>query len=747
MACIGRSACLALCLTWLAPRAAAGQAPIDLAHIDPQTFHAMAVRIPRGQAPKIDGRLDDAAWALAPAQGNFIQREPNAGAPISERTEFKVLYDDRKIYFGLWAFDSDPNGIRASEYKRDSGLAKGDQMRIVIDTFHDRRNGFYFATNPLGAEKDAQYTDNARVTNNDWNAVWECRTSRDGHGWYAEIAIPLSQLRFKTAIGETTWGLNVGRRIVRKNEESYWVSYPRAQGAYGFARLSNAGVLDGLRDIEARRRLEVVPFVAPTASHDDVTGTSTTDLAHYGVDARVGITDTLTADITYKTDFAQVEADQEVVNTSRFSLFFPEKRQFFTETAGLFNYGKTGTENGDQGPGLLPLFYSRRIGLTDDGLEVPILAGGRVTGRAGPYTLGVMNIETDELSSTAPAFQLPRANYTVIRVKRNVFGYSSVGAIFLNKEGGGGPDYNRTAGVDLNLVLGKTTTLTALAARTFTPGVTSGDFAGGFDFAYQKDRYNYGLTYLDVGPAFNAEMGYIRRTDIRNPKVRAAWTPRPKWRGVRQLTVGGLLDTYANHAGQPVSQTTDGQFVTAFDDTSTLTVDVAHDTDRLAVPWRLGNGIVPVGRYDWNTFTASYVSNASLRVSGSAGVQTGSYYSGDKTTLTAGLSVLPVSRLLAEMSYTRNRITLPAVPVYITNTVSTRVSYSFSPFLFAKGFIQYNDAKRQATVNLLLWYIYRPGSDFYIVYNQGWDTDLAGPHFMQPRSRSLSVKLTYWISR
>lgn len=743
-------AILALSIAVLAPGLAAGrQAPVDLATIDPQTFHAIAVRLPRGLSPKIDGRLDDAVWQLAPAQGHFIQREPNPGAPISERTEFRILYDDRTIYFALWAFDSEASGIRASEFKRDSGLAKGDQMRIVIDTFHDRRNGFYFATNPLGALKDAQYTDNARVTNNDWNAVWQCRTTRDDKGWYAEIAIPLSQLRFKTAIGETTWGLNVGRRIVRKNEESYWVSYPRAQGAFGFARLSNAGVLDGLRNIESRRRLELVPFIAPTSGHDYVTGASTTRLSRVGLDARVGVTDTLTADLTYKTDFAQVEADQEVVNVSRFSLFFPEKRQFFTETAGLFNYGKVGMENGDQGPGLLPLFYSRRIGLTDDGTEVPLLGGARLTGRIGNYSLGLMNIETDEMTygPSAATLRLSRANYSVVRVKRNVFGYSSVGAIFLNREGGTGDAFNRTAGVDLNLVLGKTTTLTALAARTFTPGSKGDDYAGGFDFAYQKDRYNYGVTYLDVGPSFDAGMGYIQRTDIRNPRARAAWTPRPKWPGVRQLSFGASVDTFANHAGQLVSQTDDGQVVAAFNDTSILTVDVLHDRDTLTSPWQLGNGVIATGVHRWNTFSASYVSNSSLPVSGSAGVQTGSYYSGDKTTMSAGLNFLPLVRLLVETSYNRNRVALPAFPVYTTNTISTRVSYSFSPSLFAKGFVQYNDAKRQATVNLLLWCIYRPGSDLYVVYNEGWDTALPGPHVIEPRSRSLSVKFTYWLSR
>ena len=708
----------------------------------------MAVRLPRGQVPRIDGRLDDAVWALAPVNGNFIQREPTPGAPISERTEFRVLYDDRKIYFGLWAFDSDARGIRASEMKRDSPLAKGDQMRIVIDTFHDRRNGFYFATNPLGALKDAQYTDNARVTNNDWNAVWECRTTIDDKGWYAEIAIPFSQLRFRKSIGETTWGLNVGRRIVRKNEESYWVPYPRAQGAFGFARLSNAGVLDGLRDLPALRRLELVPFLAPQVGRDYAAGVSTTSVDRYGFDARAGFTETLTADVTFKTDFAQVEADQEVVNVTRFSLFFPEKRQFFTESGGLFNYGKPGTENGDQGPGLLPLFYTRRIGLTADGREVPLMGGGRVTGRLGPYSLGLMDIETDEMNdagSQGPA--VPRANYSVIRVKRNVFTHSSMGAIFLNRQGGPGAAFNRTAGVDLNLVLGRTTTLTALAAKTFTPGSKGNDYSTGFDFAFQKDRYNYGVTYLDVGAAFNAEMGYIRRTDIRNPKLRAAWTPRPHWPGVRQLTVGASLDTYASHEGGIVSRTEDGQFGVAFDDTSTLSVDLARDYDRLEAPWQLGNGTVPAGGHRWNTLTASYASNVSLGVSGTAGLQTGSYYTGDKTTCSVGLNLLPLETLLIETSYNRNRITLPAVAPYLPHPVSTRVSYSFSPSLFAKGFIQYNDTKRQATLNLLFWYIYRPGSDFYVVYNQGWDTNLPGPHFMQVHNRSLSIKVTYWLSR
>lgn len=742
-----RLAAVLLLVLVCAPRAGA-QDPLDLDKVRPETYRATAARLPGGAAPKIDGHLDDEVWQLAPVTGGFIQREPHPGAPSTERTEFRILYDDRKIYFAIWAFDSNPAGIIASELKRDSGLTKGDRIAIVIDTFYDRRNGFYFATNPLGAEKDAQYTDNSRVRNNDWNAVWECRTSIDDKGWYVEIAIPLSQLRFKKSVGDTIWGLNIARSIVRKNEETYWVPYPRIQAANGFAYLSNAGVLEGLRDLPSARRLEFVPFIAPQVGRADDTGASLQKLNRAGFDARVGLTNTLTADLTYRTDFAQVEADQEVVNVTRFSLFFPEKRQFFTESAALFNYGKPGVESGDFGPGLLPLFYSRRIGLTPDGREVPIVGGGRVTGRVGRYSVGLMNIETDQATfAGGTALGVPRANYSVARVRRDVFSGSSVGAIFLNRQGGLGADYNRTLGVDANLVFAADRRLTLLLAKTFTAGTHGQDYAVAVDYAQQRDRYSYDFTYLDVGPGFNAEMGYIQRTDTRHPRARAAWTPRPGWRGVRQLSFGGYAESYATHEGQVESRTVDGQVGVTFSDTGLFTVDVLRDYDLLTSPFRLGPGTIPAGGHRWTTTRVAYTSSPRLRVSGNGYVESGSYYDGDKTTYSTGLSIVARETLVLDLAINHNRITLPATPVYATNTISTRLSYSFSPTVFAKAFAQYNDDRKLASLNLLFWSIYRPGSDFYVVYNQQWDTDLPGARFLQRKNRTLSVKLTYWLSR
>jgi hypothetical protein len=520
----------------------------------------------------------------------------------------------------------------------------------------------------------------------------------------------------------------------------------------GLARMSGAGVLLGMKDVRPRRRAELVPYVAPRASRDYTTQTSAEVDTGYGFDARVGLTQSLNADVTYRTDFAQVEADQEVVNLTRFSLFFPEKRQFFTESAGIFDYGKTGAGGGAGGdlasPGLLPIYYSRRIGL-HDGQEVPILAGGRLTGRVGGTTVGALNIETDETTVRSGNADLlvPRANYTVMRVKRDILSKSSIGAIFLNRQGGPALDSHRSAGVDALFTIGRQLDFAMLAAKTFTPGASGRDWAGAFDLGWKNDAFDYSVTYLDIAERFNAEMGFIPRADIRNSKSRIAWTPRPKWKGVRQLTVAGSVNYFENHAGRVESRNNGFDVSISRHDSSSISFNLDRDYDYLPYDWSTGAGVVPTGGYTWNTFRARYSSDQSRRVYGNLSYDTGGYYSGDKRTVRAGFSVLPLETLLVENSYTRNVITLPARPTYVTNTLSTRASYSFSPDLFLKTYIQYNDANRTASLNILFWYIYRPGSDFYIVYNQGWDTDLPGPRDARTRAKSLAVKMTYWLSR
>jgi len=729
------------------------QASFDIKTVDPETFRAIAFKITEAQRPDIDGRLNEEAWALAPVQGNFVQREPSYGAPSSEKTEFRVLYDDKMLYIGVWVWDSDPDGIMGSEMKRDAGLSKGDQLKITIDTFHDHRNAFYFSTNPLGAYKDANTVENGRTINYDWNAVWDNKTSIDGKGWYVEMAIPLSQLRFKTTIGESTWGLNLCRILFRKNEESYWVPFPREWGPSGFARVSNAGVLQGLSDIKSRRRIEFVPFLLPEAARDYQAGTEADISAKYGGDFKIGVTDDLIADLTYHTDFAQVEADQEVVNLTRFSLFFPEKRQFFTETAGIFDFGKSvaglGGDAAASDPGLLNIFYTRRIGLVD-GQQVPIIGGGRLTGRSGPYAVGVMNITTEDAALVSR--HIESTNFTVARLKRNVLKSSNVGVLFVNSEDGIS-DFNRAIGVDGGFVLGQHVTMTTVMAKTFSPDDAGKDLAGVVDYTWKSDRFTYGGQYLDVGERFNAEMGYVPRLDVRAGNVRGGWTPRPKFGGIRQMTFAASANYYENHAGVVDSKQQAVSAQMQRQDTSSAFAAVTREYDNLSVPFATAGTVLPIGDYSWTYASLVYSSDRTRHVFGTIAADLGGYYNGDRRSVRANININIGKTLLLEPNYTRNRVSLPGRPLYTSNVLNFRVSHSFSPDFYLKGFVQYNDDRKTASFNFLWWYHYKPGSDLYVVYNQGWDTDLpltsreVLDQSYRVRSRSLAVKMTYWLAR
>ena len=576
---------------------------IDMESLDPHDFRAVAVRLPEGMAPAIDGQLDEDAWQIAPTFGSFVQREPEVGMPSTHRTEFRVLYDDARIYVAILAFEPHEGGIVASELERDSNLRKGDAVRVTFDTFHDHRNLFYFSTNPLAAMKDGYASDNGRM-NWDWNAVWEVRTSSDKDGWYSELAIPLSQLRFRDQPGEQIWGVNVVRMITHIREESSFTPLPREWGNAANSRASGSGLLLGLDNLRPRRRLEFIPFLAPGIARDFDAGTPTDWRREVGGDLRIGITQSLNADLTYRTDFAQVEADQEVVNLSRFSLFFPEKRQFFTEGAGTFAYGGGGGGGGGgRGAGLLSLFYSRRIGLSTGGQAVPILGGGRVTGNPGAYTVGLLNIETD-VATSHTGDSIPRANYTVARLKRNVLNSSSVGVIALNRQGVvGDSDYNRSLGIDGVFTLPNNVQVTSLLAKTFSPGIEDRDMAGVLSVDWTADLFSLRGSYTDIQEDFNAEMGFIPRVDIRSSNVGASWMPRPSWPGVRQLSVGGDIKYIENHQGTLQSREHDLSVWLTRNDGSNVRAGFSSEYDLLTSPFEVGPNTVAPGGYSFSTFS------------------------------------------------------------------------------------------------------------------------------------------------
>jgi len=494
--------------------------------------------------------------------------------------------------------------------------------------------------------------------------------------------------------------------------------------------------------------------VLPSATRDYVLQPDAATDAKYGGDFKIGLTNDLIADLTYHTDFAQVEADQEVVNLTRFSLFFPEKRQFFTESAGIFDFGKAGTASGGDAsasdPGLLALYYSRRIGLVD-GQQVPIIGGGRVTGKIGDYTVGVLNITTEE--ETLATRQLDNANFTAVRVKRNVLANSTIGALVLNSENGIS-EYNRAIGVDGGFMLGQFVTLTGAIGKTFSPQ-SSGDgtVSGVADFGWKSDRFHYGAQYQDIGEHFNAEMGYVPRLDIRATKLRGGWTPRPGWGGVRQFLFNGEAEYYENHAGRVESRTQAVSANMQRQDTSGAFASVTNEYDNLTSPFTTAGTTLPVGPYSWTTSTVSYSTNRTKRVFGSFGGDFGGYYNGDRQAIRGSMSITAGKTLLFEPNYTHNRVSLPGRPLYTSNVLNFRASHSFSPDFYLKGFVQYNDDRNTASFNFMWWYHYRPGSDLYVVYNQGWETDLpltsrdVPAESSRVRSRSLQVKVTYWLAR
>jgi len=410
--------CVALTAVCLCPQAraqmgtGAGQASQGPAAAAQEGVGPRRIHAPRISEPiKVDGRLDEPAWSRAEAADGFRMEEPHEGEPASERTEARILFDDKNLYVGVRAFDSEPARINSRELVRDASFSNDDKVEILIDTYHDRRNAFRFAVNPLGTQQDALITDEGRDVNLSWDAPWVSAGHIDQTGWTVEVAIPLTTLRYKE--GQDTWGFNVARIIRRKNEENLWTSWQRS---FGLERVSQAGELTGVGEIRRRRLREVKPYasggwrqgVPQVGGRDFDSGVQ----GKGGLEvAKLGLTPSLTAEFTVNPDFGLAEVDQQVVNLSRFSVFFPEKRDFFLENAGVFLFGR---EEANQ------LFFTRRIGLTDDGAPVPIDYGAKVTGKVGRYNVGFLQVQTRRVGDPAGGFGVPRQQFTVARVKRDL---------------------------------------------------------------------------------------------------------------------------------------------------------------------------------------------------------------------------------------------------------------------------------------------------------------------------------------
>ena len=719
---------------------------IPEAHSDRRTMEAMYIT----DAPRIDGKLDDAAWQQFEFQGDFLAREP-FGVPASEKTEVAIMYDDDYLYIGARCFDSEPDKIRATEMRRDGTLSKDDYFDLFFDTFHDSRNAFSFTTNPLGLRLDGTITEDGKF-NREWDGVWKCKTSIDEKGWYVEIAIPWQTLRFSED-EEQVWGLTIVRSIKRKNEDTYWRLIPLYAGRLGQFRISEAGELTGLRNLKQGGNLEIKPFITGGVQRDDFVEN---ELGDFGVDFKKSLTSTLTADFTYNTDFAQVEADREQVNLTRFSLSFPEKREFFLEGAETFRFGH------------MQLFYSRRIGISG-GNFVPILAGARLQGKIGKKTtLGVMSIQTEKTQFDGQSSAIPQTNFSVIRLKQDVFSRSTIGAIILNKQEIDG-SYNRSFGIDTDFKLSQNFSLFVVGAGTFSPdeeGKPSGkrnNFAGTAGFNWQSDLWQYSAAFLDIEDSFNPEMGFIRRTGFKRTNGKITYSPRPEqWASIRKLnyTLNGNYQT--DMRNRVLNKGGGGIFAINFNNTSSFRFNVNRDFEFLDFNWAIRDGfMIPLGDYTTMRYSVNYNSGSTRNIGGSIGLNYGGFWTGASAGGSINGNLAAYNKLLMTVNYRYSRIDLPSRVVdesvfpggkFHTNTFTTRVTYSFNPDFFVKAYLQWFsdklnprfDGNDRVSGNFLLRYTYSPASDFYLVLNQ---QTLVGTGNTVMQNRTVLAKLTYFFRK
>ena len=676
------------------------------------------------EAPTIDGVLDDDVWEKATPLTDFIQAEPFEGQPASETTEVRIVYDDDAIYIGAAMHDTDPSQIVTTDTRRDAGLGDMDSLQIIFDTYRDQQNGFVFGTNVAGIQYDGQVRDQGN-TSTSWDGSWDVRTNLTETGWTAEFRIPLRTLRYGPA--PQAWGINVFRNIQRHRERAYWAPLARI---YSLGRLSSAGELRGL-GLKTPRNFKVLPYVVGSANRNFLPRTNTNSHVdgEFGFDAKFGVTPSLNLDTTYNTDFAQVEVDTQQINLTRFNLRFPEKRPFFLENSGLFTIGK-GQE--------LDLFFSRSIGLDERGGIVPIKAGGRLTGKAGGYNIGVLNMQTDDVGS------LPGNNFSVMRISRELPSRSGLGAIFVNRTATGdlarSGDWNRTWGADGRLGLGDYFRAAGFAARTETPGMSGRDSAYNVDSEWDDGHNRVGFEYGVTGEDFNPEVGFLENEDgYRRYLFRFEETLRQQrvrdW-GFREL-LPHMTYTRYNYLDNGELQNAEFHLDNHWDweNGNFLSAALNGTWDGLRVPFEVYPGvIVPPGEHGGLRLYARGNTDRRKAISARGSWDLGRFLNGDQSSPSMTLTIRHGGNFTVETTWNYRAISLPQ-GAFHTNLGNMRVTYNFTPSVFVQSLIQYNDRTDRWSTNLRFHWLETAGTGFFVVYN-----DTEGLNGVGPVDRTFIIK-------
>ena len=723
----------------------------------------------------MDGEVSgDPAWAAAPVAGGLIQQNPDEGQPASERTEVRIVQTTDTLYIGVLCFDSRPGDIVLAEGRRDAPIDKVDSFRVLLDTFLDRQNAFMFGTTPAGGEFDGQVINdgggNQMLVSNaqqggslsgfnlNWDGAWEVRTKVGPLGWSAELAIPFRTLRYAGG-GKQSWGVNFQRVIQRRNETVFWAPLGRQQD---LTRVSWAGTLDGM-ELPPQRNLKLIPYVLgradrgylPTPGQAGALANPPGDWdfgANAGGDLKYSVTPSLTLDATVRTDFAQVEVDEQQLQLDRFNLFFPEKRPFFLENAGFFSVGQ---------PGDVDLFFSRRIGIAARGEVIPILGGGRLSGKLGPARLGLLNMQTEEVDGVATA-----ANFTVARFGWELGNRSSVGAFFSNRQATGEfvpaalpvgapvqpapPEYGRTYAADGRLGIGEYGLLSGFAAATESPGSPRRPFAWNLSGQYDSPDWLLELKLSEVGEGFDPQLGFLKRRDYRRWQSMILHRYRPQaLLGLKELTPHVYVSLHVKPDGFMESRYVHVDNYAEWPSGLKLASGVNFTGEGVVERFEIDpvqHIFVEAGSYNHTETHLELMSPAAWPVFGNVELTAGGFFGGTRLSPSAAINTRAGDVFSAELRWEHNRVDLPAGD-FVVNLGLLRLSYSFTPRAFVQALVQYNDRSDVWSTNLRLGWLRDANTGLFVVYNEnrGLGPGLlpeVAPDRLHLRDRSVVLKLS-----
>jgi hypothetical protein len=729
-----------LWLAMLVPGALSAQAGGEIVATDERPRPVLAALEVREEI-RLDGILDEAVWRRGQPATDFVQAEPREGTAATEKTEVWVAYDESNLYIAAYLYDSEPDKLVVTDIRKDFGENTQDAFSVILDTFSDRRNGYVFSTNPEGARADQQVASEGREVNRSWDAIWSVETQRRPDGWSVEMRIPFRALRFDLEAVER-WGLNFSRNIRRKNEVAYWSPIPRA---YSLTRLSLAGTLVGLQPTGAGRDLRVKPYVLGGTVREPG-GTDFDGQREIGLDIKYGLTPGLTLDVTANPDFAQVEQDEQRVNFTQFSLFFPEKREFFLENSGVFYVGDAArnlrvrqapTPDED-----LLLFFSRRIGLNEANQAVPIQGGVRLSGQAGGLVVGGLAMRTSTFEGA------PENDYAVVRLRKNVLSSSDIGGIFMMRDAvGAEDDYNRVYGLDSYIRFPEEIDWSAYFVRTESPGAPDGQYAFRTSLNREGNFNHIKLGVMEIGEGFTNDLGYFRRTGIRKYFIDWGVRPRPesfRSRGVREIHPHIVWNYYDDLDGRIVAKRFHSGVTFFFNGGGNTQLAVNNNTERIESDFQLDPRIdpIPAGSYNWDELVWTFSTNPSRPVSTSIRATVGELWTGTQKAAQLTLNFQPSYNLQASLSLSRTNADMDELGEFTRTLWTFRPNYSFHRNMFVDALIQYDPDREQLNSNVRFRLIHRPLSDLYLVWNEQRFTTGDGI----PPGRSFQVKVTQMVA-